>query len=261
MEHVVIGICDDQEMIIRELQNMILDIGREWNASWEVRTFTVGEEILKQTQELAVVFLDIEMPYMDGIELGKNIRRKNPECKIIMATGKSERFKEAFQIQAMRFVTKPFEREELEEALKAVIASEPGKTLIDVYFQRIKYEIQQADVQYIEAYNGYAEFVVSGKRFRRETSLDDLEEILDQRLFVRIDRKTIVNLRWVQLYKNHCMQVVDRKFVISRRRRKEVESRYIEYDLHYWGESCECVNESGYFCIRDFKISGGILPM
>ena len=150
-----------------------------------------------------------------------------------MATGKIERFKEAFHIQAMRFVTKPFEREEVEEALKAAIDSNLGGTFLELYFRRNKYEIRQADVQYIEAYNGYAEFIVNGKRFRKESSLDELEELLDKRVFVRINRKTILNMCWVQSYRNHCMQVTDREFVVSRRRRKEVESRYIEYDLHY----------------------------
>ena len=45
---------------------------------------------------------------MDGIDVGKEILRQNPGCRIIIASGEWERFKEGYVIRAVRFVTKPF---------------------------------------------------------------------------------------------------------------------------------------------------------
>lgn len=42
MRRIIIGLCDNQEMIIQELQQMILDIGKDWDISWEVRAFTTS---------------------------------------------------------------------------------------------------------------------------------------------------------------------------------------------------------------------------
>lgn len=64
-----------------------------------------------------ILFLDIEMPGEDGIQTGKRLRERGSECKIIMATSMAERFKEGYHIGASRFVTKPFDQEEVEEEL------------------------------------------------------------------------------------------------------------------------------------------------
>lgn len=231
-----IGICDDDSIILRELQQMIARIRDEWKYQWKVCTFETVEAILEQAEELNVAFLDIEMPKMDGIELGKKITERNPGCKIIMATAMVERFKDAFRIQALRFVTKPFEKREVEEALRAAMESSYVSRFIELYYQRNKYKVRQEDIRYVEAYNGYTEFAIGGQRFRKESSLTELEEMLDEKLFVRIERRYIVNLRWIGMCKGDSIQIEDKKFVISRRRRKEFEQRYIEYDLKYRGK-------------------------
>lgn len=105
---ICIGVCDDQIEIVKILEGMIASIQAEWGYKWEILVFTSGDELLTHIHKMDAVFLDIEMPKMDGIQVGKEIMKKNPDCRIIMATGRVERVKEAFYIQAFRFVTKPF---------------------------------------------------------------------------------------------------------------------------------------------------------
>ncbi len=236
VEKGVIGICDDQEVVLHQLQQIIEEICTEKKLDWEVRTYLFSREMLEHLAELAIVFLDIDMPEMDGIEIGKIIKQKNPECRIIMATGTVERYKEAFQIQAMRFVTKPFDKAEVEEALLAAIGKSLGRQLVEVYQQRNKYRIRQADIQFAEAFNGCAEVTAGGQVFRKDISLDELEKQLDERIFVRINRKFIVNLRYVQFHKPAHIRVGNIEMPISRRKKKEFECKYIEFDLKYRGE-------------------------
>ncbi len=235
MKRTVIGICDDQSIILEELEQIITEIAERWNYSWEIKTFLKGEDMLEQAEGLDIAFLDIEMPIMDGIELGGRIKEINPQCLTIMATGKVERFKEAFHIQAFRFITKPFDREEIQEALLSATDGGREEKLIELYYQRNKVEIAQEEIQYIEAFDGYAEFIIGEKMLRKDVSLDYLEEELDDRYFVRVSRKHIVNLQWVREYKKDKVLINGTEFVISRRRRKEFETKYIEYDLKYKG--------------------------
>lgn len=228
-----IGICDDEPLVLRELQKIIVDICHEFNYQCEVHIFDTGESILSRIEELNLVFLDIGMPQLDGIELGKMIRNRNPKCKIVIATGMIERFKEAFQIKAMRFVTKPFDRKELEETLAAALEASNEKRCIELYYQRNKYVVPQEEIQYIQAYSGYSEFLIRKKMFRKKKSLNDLEKMLDNRIFVRVNRQYIVNLRWVKSFKENCVCIADKKFIVSRRKLKEFERKYIEYDLKY----------------------------
>jgi len=231
----IIAICDDQEYIVQQLQQLIETICADHGANWEVRTYLSGDELLEHLSELSVVFLDIEMPGMDGIELGKILRENNPECKIIMATGTVERFKEAFHIHAMRFVTKPFVREEVEEALMAAIGDSPGGAMLEVYQERNLYEIRQADIWYLKAFNGYTIIVVDGKTFRKDISLINLEKQLDEKIFARVNRNVIVNLRFAEVCKKAYVKISEEKMTISKRNMKEFEHKYMEYDLRYGG--------------------------
>lgn len=117
MREIIIGICDDEMLAVLQIEKMVIDYLERVEREVKILLFQSGRELLEHIEELHILFLDIEMPKMDGIEIGKNICKRNKECKIIMATGHLERFKEAFKIDAFRFVTKPFDSGEVEDAL------------------------------------------------------------------------------------------------------------------------------------------------
>ena len=233
VEQVRIGLCDDQPAVLQELHRILSEVCKEREFAVEFSVFTDGNELLKQIDDIDIAFLDIEMPGMDGIELGKRINVANPNCKVIMATGKVERFKEAFHIHALRFVTKPFEKTEVEESLLAALESLSFGKFIEVFAKRNRYEIPQDEIMYIKAFNGYSEIYTHEMRFRRECSLLELEPMLDERIFVRINRDIIVNLCWIQEYEKEQIKLGAESFDISRRRKKEFEHKYIEFDLKY----------------------------
>lgn len=229
----VIAICDDQQAVLDELERYIKQIGDELKQNFKICKYHSGEELLEEIESISIVFLDIEMNGMDGIETGRMIKQKNSECKIIMATGNENRFKEAFRIRAFRFVTKPFEIAEIAEALEAVLDTFVGTNMMELYRERTPYHIRQLDIKYVRAFNGYTEFAVQEEKFRRDTSLDALEEVLDTRTFYRVNRQYIVNLYWVQKYSDGTLAVGDKYIRIPRRKKSDFEKKYIDYDIKY----------------------------
>lgn len=165
---IYIGICDDEREVALELQEYIEKELSKRNIQWKSRIFLSGEELLKEVEKLSIVFLDIEMPGLDGIETGKRIKQKNPSCKIIMATGMVERFREVFFFQAFRFLVKPFSQKDIAEAVEAVLEEALGEQEIELYYERTVYRVPQKQIQYIQAFNGYADFWVENQRFRKE---------------------------------------------------------------------------------------------
>lgn len=233
IQRICIGICDDRQEAVLVLQKYIEDVMHKRKEDWEIRSFSSGGELLQKIEELSIVFLDIEMPNLDGIETGREILKRNPDCKIIMATGIQERFKEAFQIRAVRFVTKPFQKEEVEEALNAALSRVWEQKTIELSMKRISYQIYQKEIAYVRAFNGYTEYAVNGQWMRKEVTLEDAEQLLDARIFVRISRQFLVNLAYVRNYKNGSFLLGDKKFQVARRIKKEFEQKYMEYDLRY----------------------------
>ena len=234
-----VGICDDEKLVIEALDGIIQQTICKNNWNITISHYQSGRELLKDVYDLDAVFLDIDMPELDGIETGRKVCEMNSECKIIMATGRTDRFKEAFHIKAFRFITKPFDRDEIEEALQTVMKGQIGLETIELFENRVPYLICQRDILYISAYDGYSEFVVSGRDtdriLRKDCSLSELEQGLSKELFFRVSRQYIVNLGKITEYKKGSILIQGKKILISRRRKKEFECMYIEYDLKYRG--------------------------
>lgn len=230
---ICIGICDDKPEAIFELQKYIEEDMKRRKEDWEIRSFSSGGRLLQKIEELSIVFLDIEMPELDGIETGREILKRNPDCRIVMATGIVGRFKEAFQIRAVRYVTKPFVKEEVEEALDAALGKVWEQKTIELSLKRISYQIFQREIVYVRAINGYTEYAVNGKWMRKDITLEEAVHLLDSKIFVQISRQFIVNLAYVQNYKDGILWLDNKKFQVSRRLKKRFEQMYIEYDLRY----------------------------
>lgn len=226
-----IGICDDEKLIREQLQRLVLSEMSCLQESAEIILLESGKAVLCFAEKLDMLFLDIEMPEMDGIRIGNIIHRQNPYCKVIMATCMEHRYKEAFQIGAFRFVTKPFRSEEIREALQAVIREHAGMRKLKVFKNRNSYELWQKDVLYIRALDSYVEIYCHGGCFRNQRSLSELEKELDSRMFFRINRQDIVNIAWVTDYSHGIMLIDKTEMKVSVRRRKGFEGKYIEYDV------------------------------
>lgn len=233
MADIVIGICDDQEQVIDILKEHINSVMEEIGTTkWSILEYTLPAKLLDEVKQIDVLFLDIEMPEMDGIEVGKKVMSRNPECRIIMATSRIDRFKDAFRVNAMRFITKPFFRDEIMEALTSYINKQIGQNEIDVFQNRRVYKIKERDIKYVIAYNGYVEVIVGDEVFRKEVSLNDLENQFDKRLFCRVNRQVIVNYQYISNYDKKYVFVDDIKFNISFRKYSEFIKKYMEFDLN-----------------------------
>ncbi len=224
-----IGICDD-EQIVRELLKQKVEIClREAGVQADILFFQRGQELLETEEDLDILFLDIEMPEMDGIEAGKKLRQKGNNCKIIVATSMVERFKEAFYIDAFRFVTKPFEMEEIREALREAFIAAGGNQIIEVYKNREKYNILCRDILYIEATESSVEFMLKDGKYRKESSLTELEKKLEGNTFFRINRQCIVNIAQIEHYEKGVILINGDTKKVSQRKKKEFQNAYREY--------------------------------
>ena len=143
-----IGICDDLKAAVLELQGIIEEYCRKKEITADIVTFDRGEEALLHIDSVDILFLDMEMPGMDGIETGKEILKKKKDCKIIMETSHEERFKEAFYIKAYRFASKPFSIPEIESCLEDAIHTFIGSDVVELWESRKMCSVAQKDIQF-----------------------------------------------------------------------------------------------------------------
>ncbi|KAB1435900.1 LytR/AlgR family response regulator transcription factor [Candidatus Galacturonibacter soehngenii] len=231
MKKMMIAICDDDKYVHYLLQEAICYFMNKHEIEYEVVIYSLGKELISEVERFDLIFLDIVLPDFDGYEIEKWIREKNKACKIIIMSASGRR-KEAFHINVFRFIEKPIKIGMLEEALQALKLTALGKELIKLYENRRIMEVRQNEIYYIEAYDSSTEFVVSGRKLRRDISLKSLTNILDKRIFIQINRKQMVNGLFITEYKDGILYIDNCEFRVSRRRKREVEQFLKEFKKH-----------------------------
>lgn len=229
MERIRIGICDDEQIMLDMLKRLVERTMEKLSVDFEIKDFLWGKELISEVKELNLVFLDIVMPQMDGMEIGREISTINENCKVVMATRNIGGYKEAFRINAFRFITKPYCEEEVEEAITGYLRTGLAAEKISAYQNRIAYDIEQRDIIYVAAYGSYIELMTEHGVFRKEDSLNNMEKVLEPRIFFRIHRKYIVNMLLIEEYSNGIVFMKKRELEVSKRKKKEFENKYAEY--------------------------------
>ncbi|GAB4370993.1 MAG: LytTR family DNA-binding domain-containing protein [Calditrichia bacterium] len=174
---------------------------------------TAYEEIAKRSPDL--LFLDIQMPEMNGFELLEQI--ENPPV-VIFCTAYDEYAIQAFEVNAVDYLLKPFDQERFDQAVRKARhylaqgnqisdirpllkfinerAREPGRLLVKKADRWVM--IKPQDIYWAEACQDYSLLYSDQGKFLTTKSLKELESFLIRQNFLRIHRSTLVNLDYVK---------------------------------------------------------------
>ena len=120
-----IAICDDINEMCVCIENKVDGILKNKSIGYEIDIFNSGEELCRMLDEIRydLIFLDIEFPKMDGIEIGKYIReiKKDNITQIVYVSGRKKYAMELFQVRPIDFIVKPLEDKQLERVIDIYI--------------------------------------------------------------------------------------------------------------------------------------------
>ncbi len=214
-------IIDDEGLARRRLINLLEDVP-EIEVLGESST---GRAAIKQINELKpqLIFLDINMKDMNGFEV---LNKIDLEIKpiVIFVTAYDNYASRAFDVEAFDFLLKPFKDERFFRTVNKVLKisrSEANinfdkriKDLFKIYskesYQKehpLKIPVKQGnktvliepvEIIYIIASGYYAEIFTANKKYVLRDSLNNLEELLDEKLFLRVHRSTILNINQIK---------------------------------------------------------------
>ena len=150
-----------------------------------------------------VIFLDISMPDMNGISLGKIVTKMYPDTKIVFITAYKDYAVDAFEIKAFDYLLKPYSETRIRNLLKSlvnreteVISSIKNSNLkkITVNIDERLYVISLNDVDYIEASEKETLIFSNQKKYISKIKISKWEEMLKGYNFYRCHRSFIINL-------------------------------------------------------------------
>ena len=115
-------LCDDNKVILEQLRLLVSDYFRENGGQQpELACYGSGEALLGAETRADIAFLDVEMPGINGIQLGAKLQERNPHVKIFIVTSYPDYLDEAMKFQVFRHLSKPIDKERLFRNLKDAV--------------------------------------------------------------------------------------------------------------------------------------------
>lgn len=119
-----IAICDDRPTDLQKISALLREYIRNHQLIAEVREFSHPDELLKssETERFHIYLLDIVMPMVSGIELGKEIRRLDREAQVIYATTEPQFALQAYAASPVNYLIKPIDKQQLFDTLDFAVS-------------------------------------------------------------------------------------------------------------------------------------------
>lgn len=231
-----IVICDDDELINEQLQKYLkyfFENFCEQNLKCpEICYFPDGESLLADTGAKDILFLDIEMPGMDGIHIGKEIKRRNQDTIIFIVTSYAEYLDDAMRFHVFRYLFKPIEKQRIMQNMKEALELYTKKnTKIPLETKQCTYTLLSSSIISIEA-QGRKVIVHTTKRdFESIHTLQYWNNTLPKSCFIQTHRSYIVNLEHVTDYDHNIIRMTDTQSpaYLTKRKYKEFKEAYLLY--------------------------------
>lgn len=162
--------------------------------------YSSGETLLKASSKIrfSLIFLDIDMPRMSGIEVASNLYSTAQNTEIIFLSGFEDYVFESIKYKPLRFIRKGYINKELPEALEAfyeIIKSSESNYSFYTKGGIVIWKVE--DIQYIEVYQHYVYVHGSDQSIRVRGSLDNYEKTFQKWGFIRIHRSYLVSYKHV----------------------------------------------------------------
>jgi DNA-binding LytR/AlgR family response regulator len=228
-------VADDEQPALAELVYLL----RQDERIGEILTASNGADALKilQATDLDVVFCDIKMPGLDGMDLARVLSKFARPPQIVFVTAYDEHAVAAFELDAADYVMKPVRAERLTEAVRRVVSAgtptaqpppdeNTDDEVIPVELAGVTRFVQRSTVRYVEAQGDYARLHTGQNSHLVRIPLSTLEDRWREAGFTRIHRSTLVALAHVNEMRvdgGRCaVRVGDDWLPVSRRHTREL---------------------------------------
>lgn len=235
-----IAICDDQEAICEQVEDILLKIGQACLYKIEIDVFYTGEELYKHISDdiyYDIIFLDIELNTMDGIEIGCKIREElnNENTQIIYISGDENYAMRLFKTRPLDFIIKPITYEKTFEVFQTAVKLINKKNKIfDYQVGHTTFKIPVKDIIYFEGNNRKIDVITVKQRDSFYGSLKHLFDKVKQYNFINIHKSYLVNYFHVTKFEYHQVTLSNGTILpISQKNRKKVREIQLKLERKY----------------------------
>lgn len=203
-----IGICDDKIQMVKDISKNLKKVSKAINDDVFIYGFTDSMKIINSEMKFDLIFLDIEMPKPDGIEVAEQIRIKDPDVQIVYVTNHDNYMHRAYSVHAFDYLLKPVGYESILKVITDylnIINSKCHDVLKITLLSDEEIFINVEDIIYISC--GYKKrtviVITTGKDYICKGTIQEIYAFLDSTDFFIPHRSHIINLFKVDTFKRN----------------------------------------------------------
>lgn len=230
------AVIDDDKAFLNLFYNSMLPYVKNNEVDFYDSSSMFLHNINNKEKYYDAIFLDIDMPTINGIELSKKIYKEiNSNCLIIFITNKKEMVYDAFGINVLSFIYKPDFSNKIQQVFNSLYTiSEYNKSIL-INLSSGKTKLRIRDIYYIEKTNRKVLLCIGGKekKYVNYRNLMDLDDIIKHPYFVYINRSVRINLIHVKQIVNDTIYLNNgENFGISKSKIKEITDLFVEMNFN-----------------------------
>ncbi len=234
-----IAICDDEKIFREKIETGVQEYMSVRHIECMTGSFCSGEELLKQgnrIDEYDIIFLDVDMGEMNGIETAKEVREYNQDAYITFVTAYFEYSLEGYKVNAIRYIIKNNTNliQQIDECLDEVLKRmQTISAKVEFDFREGKMKIAVNKILYIESELHKLNFYIEEREVKKYTmykKLDEVESKLQNMNFIRIHKSFLVNMSYIENISGYKLILKNGKeLIIPKTRYREVKDKFTTY--------------------------------
>ena len=232
-----IAICDDDKLLVHLLEQYISNWSFNKNLKIETVTFSSAETFLfhwSPNEVFDLIFLDIQMGSMTGVELAEVIRKIDQNIAIVFVTGSREYILDGYNVEALNYLLKPISEVDCHKCLDKVYSriEKTASLCLLVSIGATTRKIFYDEIYYLESYSHYIVAYTADGEVKFKKNIGLLEEELPETQFVRTHRSYIVNLQYIETIQKAMVILENSMHIpISRNYWQKTNNAFVTYHM------------------------------
>ncbi len=227
------AVIDDDAVFVNKIDGFLKQFSKEKNCPIMTTPFSNPTRfIMNYTPVYDVVFMDIQMPQMNGMDAAKKLRQLDKDVCLVFTTNMIQYAIKGYEVDAIGYMVKPLDYFSFSVLMRKVLEHTRSRTDMELLIKTddaIR-RVRVNDLAYVEVLGHYLNYhLTDGTQLKELGPLGRLEEKLAQAHFFRCNNCYLVNLRHVMKVEGTDITVCQDVLQISRRRKKEFLTALNEY--------------------------------
>ncbi len=228
----LIAIVDDDPKDAEHLKECVENYCRNNQLAVMIHMFQDGLDLVRSSENHDIVFLDIQMKKLDGLETARFIRKIDRESILIFVTNMAQFAIKGYEVDALDFILKPVSMASivyvLDKARKRLEGS-GGSAVFSLKTSEGTISLSVNDITYVEVFDHNLVYHTSKGEYTVRGRLSDAGQKLSPDRFVMCNRSFIVNLRHVSNVTSDYLMIGDTRISVSKSHRKELMKRFSSF--------------------------------